>query len=58
MATYYARFRIPGVSTPLCAQVEANNASDAKKIIEARNGKVKNWSPSPTRASKPPSWFK
>ena len=58
MATYYARIKIPGVSTPILVQAEANSTSDAKKIIEARNGKVKSWTNNPTRASKPPNWFK
>ena len=58
MATYYALIKIPGVSTSIPVQTEANSASDAKKIIEAQNGKVRIWSRSPTRASKPPNWFK
>ena len=58
MATYYARFRIPGVSAPQCAQVEAVSPNDAKKIIEARNGKIQSWVSAPTSPSKPPSWFK
>lgn len=61
MAQYYARVRIEGTSTPQLIEVQASGPSEAKKLIEARLGKVKSWVNSPqTRSTRlgPPSWYK
>lgn len=59
MATYYARVRIEGTTTPQDVKVEANGITEAKRLIEMRlGGKVKSWLKSPTASSKLPSWFK
>ena len=56
--TYYAGFRIEGTTTPQYASVSAASLNEAKKLIEARYGKVKSWTYTPRRASNPPKWFK
>ena len=56
--TYYARATVRGTTTPQSVQVQAGSSSEAKKLIEARLGKVKHWNNSPVPAPKPPSWFR
>ena len=56
--TYYARVTVQGTTTPQSVQVQAGSSTEAKKLIEARVGKVKTWNNSPTAPRKPPSWFR
>ena len=59
--TFYARVRIEGTSTPQMIEVQAGGSNEARKLIEARLGKVKSWLNAPQGRSKalgPPSWYK
>ena len=59
MATYYAAAVVEGTVTPQHVKVEAGSQSEAKKLVEARLGKVKRYSHMPTQShGKPPVWFK
>lgn len=59
--TFYARVRIQGTSTPQMIQVEAGGSNEARRLIEARLGKVQTWLNAPQGRAKsqgPPSWYK
>lgn len=59
--TFYAKVRIEGTSTPQVIEVQAGGSNEARKLIEARLGKVKNWLIAPqgrAKGQKPPSWYK
>ena len=58
MATYYAKAVVEGTTTPQPISVQAGSLMEAKRIIEGRLGKVKQWRNQPVATSKPPSWFK
>ena len=58
MATYYARAQVQGTSTPQCVQVEAGSQTEAKRLIEARIGKIKSYRNGPVAARKPPHWYR
>ena len=58
MATYYARVRIAGTTTPRPVRVEARSSVEAKKLIESQYGKVQNWLVAPGAHSRPPNWYK
>ena len=61
MTTYYATIKVEGTSTSQDVKCQASGGGEAKKIIEARCGKVKAWirSPYPQPDNKPPPrWFK
>ena len=58
MATFYARVRIRGTTTPQQVRVEAGSSMEAKKLIESQYGKVQNWLVAPSAHNRPPSWYK
>ena len=58
MATYYARAQVEGTNTPQCVQVEAVTQTEAKRLMEARIGKIKRFLNAPQRAQKPPFWYR
>jgi len=64
MSIYYFKFKIEGVATPQFAAARAHIMSEARKLIEARYGKVDGWyhwalkSEKDVQKSGPPSWYK
>ena len=60
IATYYAKIRIDGKGSQVPVKVMANDASQAKKLIQAQYGNKTAFMTSPRTGSfgKPPSWFK
>ena len=58
MATYYAKAQVEGTHTPQCIQVEAGSQTEAKRLMEARIGKIKRFSIAPVPARKPPPWYR
>ena len=59
MANYYSKVVVEGTHTPQLVEVQAGSTTEAKRVIEARYGKVR-YRNGPTRESgnKPPSWFR
>ena len=57
---YYARFMLHGITAEQFAKVNASSPTEAKRLIEQQNGKVKVWRNSPTQGigGNPPRWFK
>lgn len=56
--TYYARARVAGTNTPQCVQVEAGSTAEAKRLMEARIGKIKSFANGPVTGRKPPVWYR
>ncbi len=57
MATYYARVRVEGTSTPQKISVEAGGPTEAKKLIEARLSNIKNWAQWANIGQQTAPWF-
>lgn len=56
--TYYAKAVVKGTSTAQLVEVQAGSQTEAKKLMEARVGPIRNYRNGPTAARKPPSWYK
>ena len=58
MATYYAKVRVAGTSTAQLVNVEARGLIEARKLIEARFGRIHSYMGGPVSANKPPNWYR
>ena len=56
--TYYARAVVKGSSTPQLVDVQAASAVEAKKLMASRLGPIQRFVSGPTKAVRPPNWYK